>query len=122
MENYIDLMKQVSELSDSALEGLEHVKQMLNAGNIKSALILSRDFTQAFYQMEKTCGLISKNQLSDELRNQTISLRESINVLVSAFEVSQYSRAQEVIQFNVLPAYKKWQSLLQGDFRPYILN
>jgi hypothetical protein len=121
MEKYIDTMRQVSDLSQTALEGLEYVKKMLNEGNIESALSVSRDFTYAFYQMEKSCDLMmAENHV--EVRNQTIALRESINLLVSSFELAHYSKAKEVIQFNLLPSYKKWQNRLQEYFRPYIVS
>jgi hypothetical protein len=41
MEKYIDTMRQVSDLSQTALEGLEYVKQMLNEGMIEVALSVS---------------------------------------------------------------------------------
>jgi hypothetical protein len=122
MENYIDTMRQVSDLSQTALEGLEYVKQMLNEGKIQAALSVSQDFTHAFYQMEKSCDLMMAENYAEDLRNQTIVLRESINLLVSSFEVAYYSKAKEVIQFNLLPCYRKWQNLLQESFRPYIVS
>jgi hypothetical protein len=122
MEKYIDTMRQVSDLSQTALEGLEYVKQMLNEGKIEAALSVSEDFTHAFYQMEKSYDLMMANNHTEDLRNQTIALRESINLLVSSFEVAHYSKAKEVIQFNLLPSYRKWQNLLQESFRPYIVS
>jgi hypothetical protein len=122
MEKYIDTMRQVSDLSQTALEGLEYVKQMLNEGKIETALSVSQDFTLAFYQMEKSCDLMKAENHAEDLRNQTIALRESINLLVSSFEVANYSKVKEVIQFNLLPSYRKWQNLLQESFRHYIVS
>jgi hypothetical protein len=72
--------------------------------------------------MEKLCDLMMAENHGEDLRNQNIALRESINLLVSSFEVAHYSKAKEVIQFNILPSYRRWQSLLQESFRPYIVS
>jgi hypothetical protein len=72
--------------------------------------------------MEKSCDLMMTEYHTEDLRNQTIAFKESINLLVLFFEAAHYSKAKEVIQSNLLPSYRKWQYLLQENFRPYIVS
>ncbi|MFE4201366.1 hypothetical protein [Aneurinibacillus aneurinilyticus] len=52
----------------------------------------------------------------------TDTLVRSFAALITAYEQQQTSKILEILQFNVLPAYKNWRMELRKQLQPYIIS
>jgi len=115
-------MRQAKDLSDTCLEGLEHVKSKLNQGEFESTMMMFHDSANAFYQMHKSIQPVLKELPDNELELLSDSLRDTIELVVSTYEQGDRSKVLETLQFTLLPQYKKWQDELNHCFQPYLLS
>jgi hypothetical protein len=53
MEKYLDVVKRTIELSDTCLDGLEHIKGRLNEGRFEETFQMMSDVVSAFSQLGK---------------------------------------------------------------------
>lgn len=122
MEKHLDVMRRTVELAATCLEGIEHIRIRVNKGYIEDTIQLLQDFVHAVYQMEKSIQPIVNEILPNQLEEYTILLRDAIDFVVSAYEKGEGGKALEIIQFNLLPSYKKWQSELERCLNPFIFS
>jgi len=61
MNKYIGIMKRTTELADTCLKGLEHIRSKLNQGEFNSTLMMFHDSANAFHQMQKSIQPVLKN-------------------------------------------------------------
>ncbi len=64
MNKYIDVMKRTTELGETCLEGLEHIKSRLNQGEFDSTMMMFHESAKAFYQMHKSMQPVLLGSLS----------------------------------------------------------
>ncbi len=86
MEKYLDIMKRTIELSETCLEGLEHIKGELNEGRFEETIQLMNDVVTAFSQMENSIKSIFPTLLSNHIESLTHSLRNAFEHMVTAYE------------------------------------
>jgi hypothetical protein len=122
MDKNMEIIRQANELSMTVLEGLEHSKTRINEGYFEESIQLFTDVVEAFSHIEKSIQPLLPHLPQNNLDSLTISLHESIEYTVSAYEKGEGGKVLEIIQFNLLPMYKKWQSELEATLRPYITN
>jgi hypothetical protein len=122
IEKYLDVMKRMVELSETCLEGMEHIKLQLNEGRFEDSIRLMTDVVEAYHRMEKSLqdflSQLSPNRI-EELSNP---LRRAFEYVVSAYEEGEGAKALEIIQFNLLPSYKKWKGELERSLNPYLVS
>ncbi len=122
MNKYINVMRQAKDLSDTCLEGLEHVKSKLKEGEFESTMMMFHDSANAFYQMLKSIQPVLKELPGNELESLSDSLRDTLELVVSAYAQGDRGKVLEILQFTLLPQYKKWQAELNRCFQPYLLS
>lgn len=122
MEKHLDVMRRTVELAATCLEGIEHIRIRVNKGYFEDTIQLLQDFVHAVYQMEKSIQPIVNELPPNQLEEFTTLLRDAIDLVVSAYEKGEGGKALEIIQFNLLPSYKKWQSELERCLNPFILS
>jgi RNA binding exosome subunit len=122
MDKYVEVMRHVIELSETVDGGLEHIKRRINEGYFEDTIQLFTDVVEAFSHIEKSIQPLLPHLPQNNLDSLTISLHESFEYAVSAYEKGEGGKVLEIIQFNLLPMYKKWQTVLEATLRPYITN
>jgi len=122
MNKYIGIMKRTTELADTCLKGLEHIRSKLNQGEFNSTLMMFHDSANAFHQMQKSIQTVLKELPDNELELLSDSLRDTIELVVSTYEQEDRGKVLEILQFTLLPQYKKWQDELNRCFQPYLLS
>ncbi|MBO8138812.1 MAG: hypothetical protein H0Z40_11955 [Desulfotomaculum sp.] len=120
MNQYIEVMKRATELAETCLEGLEHVKKKLNEGHFESTMLLFHDSLDAFFRMQASVQPILGELPPNELESRADSLRDAFELAVSAYEQGDRAKVQEIMQFTLVPTYKKWQAELNRCLRPYL--
>src|SRR5690606_25210259 len=119
---YVDTMKQTVGLAETCLEGIEHIKSRFNEGHFEDTIRLFRDSVEAYYHMERAIQALPKKLAANQLEERTESLRKAFEHVVSAYKKGDRGKAQEIIQFTLQPAFKKWKSELEKAFAPYIVS
>ncbi len=122
MNKYINVMRQAKGLSDTCLESLKHIKSKFNQGEFESTMMMFHDSANAFYQMQKSIQTVLKELPDNELELLSDSLRDTIELVVSTYEQEDRGKVLEILQFTLLPQYKKWQDELNRCFQPYLLS
>ncbi|BAU26562.1 hypothetical protein DFP93_10856 [Aneurinibacillus soli] len=122
MEKYMDVMKQTVELSETMSEALEHIKIRVNEGNIESTIQLVDDTMIAFSTIVKSMQRFLYKLPPNQIEEHTDMLVKGFQVLTTAYEQGQSGKILEVLQFTILPAYKKWSSELEKHLQSYIVS
>jgi hypothetical protein len=121
MEKHIDVMKRILELTETMEEGLTHIRNQVNEGYFEASVPLVQDVIAAFASIEKS--ILDINNLPQAEFDEVFqNLRQGFNVLTEAYEQGSGGKSLEVLQFNVLPIFKKWKAALEKSFEPYIVS
>ncbi|WP_168123424.1 hypothetical protein [Paenibacillus sp. HB172176] len=109
MNKYQESMEQTLTLSDTCLEGIDHIKRRLSEGTLESTVPLFSDLVEAFFQMERSISVFKEQLPPNHLAERSDELREAIDHVVTSYESSDSAKAKELIHFNLYPCFKKWK-------------
>ncbi len=121
MKQY-DVIKRIVELAETGLEALQHIDLKLKSGELKQTITLMNDLVNAFYTIEKAVRPMLPDLLENKLEVLAEELKNAFDDMVSAYESGEINRANEVMQFKLMPGYKKWQAEIDRVFMPYLLS
>ncbi|SFE52152.1 hypothetical protein [Alteribacillus iranensis] len=122
MEKHIHVMKQSVELTDTMIEGLQHIQSLFSEGKMESTMFLFEDIVTAFSSVEGAIQPVMEELSQQDLDNHLQRVRNALEVTVTAYERKQYGKVQEIIQFTLLPQTTSLQQNLETAFQPYILS
>lgn len=119
MDNHIEIMQKVTELSKTGLEALEHIQKRTMEGHFEETAPMFKDVFNSFTEIEKAIQPILPAIENNELNALTASLLEGFKLMLGAYKKEENMRPLEVMQFTLLPRYKKWQEELEESFSKY---
>ncbi len=122
MEKRIDRMRKIIELVETCLEGLEHAKSKMNEGDFENGVIMLHNVVDGYYQAELLLQPLYKDLPSNQLEPLDQALRNSLELVTSAYEQGERVKAMELMQFSVVPNFKKWQAELNRCLLPHIVS
>ncbi|WP_099159839.1 hypothetical protein [Virgibacillus ndiopensis] len=122
MEKYINVMKHASELQVTVYEGLQHMQTLLNDGKFEDTIPLFNNIVEAFSVVENSVVTLPKEVFSNETQSLTTKVKDALNLVVSSFELKNFGKIQEILQFTLIPSYKKWMEELDEMFQPYLVS
>ncbi|WP_077214806.1 hypothetical protein [Bacillus dakarensis] len=122
MEKHIEVMKQSLELSETILEGLQHIQKLLSEGKSEQTIFLFEDTLLAYETISKAINLAVT-----ELNNESISAKQAefsqaADLVVTAYEEKNYAKVQEILQFTLVPQFKKLKEELEQAFNPFVVS
>ncbi|WP_339213811.1 hypothetical protein [Ornithinibacillus sp. FSL M8-0202] len=121
MDKHIDVMKQSLELQDTLMEGLKHIQIQINEGKYEDSILLFEEAVRAYSMIEKSLKGLPEGVLSDENIKLAEKVKVTIELVVSAYESYSYGKVQEILQFTLIPSFKKWKSELEKNFNQYLV-
>lgn len=115
-------MKKSLELTETILEGLQNIQRLLNEGKHEQSVFMFEDVLQAFATIGGTIAPALK-----ELNNESISLQQAefsqaADLVVTGYEEKNYTKVQEILQFTIIPRFKKLKEELEQTFNPYLVS
>ncbi|UNC91723.1 hypothetical protein [Candidatus Contubernalis alkaliaceticus] len=122
MNDQIEVMKQIVELTDTMEEGLEHVKGQLDQRSPEKAIQLLFDTTNAFTHIEKAVQPILSEIPENNIQEKTDKLRSALSAMVGEYEGNSGLKGREILQFILEPAFKNWRFELKEVLMPYTLS
>ncbi len=111
-----DLMRRIIELLETCLEGLEYAKTKMNEGDFENGIIMLHNMVDGYYQAELFLQPLMKDFPANQIERLDKALRNSFELVASAYEHGDSARAMELMQFGVVPNFKKWQAELNQCF------
>jgi len=121
VDKHIDIMRRIIELLETCLEGLEHAKSKMNEGDFENGIIMLHNMVD-YYQAELFLQPLMKDLPANQIERLDEALRNSFDLVTSAYEHGDSAKAVEFMQFSVLPNFKKWQAELNRCLLPHIVS
>lgn len=122
MEKYVDVMRQCVELCETMVEGLQHIQNHVNNGDVEEVIYLVDDVIVAFLTVEKSLlPLRDKVHLTD-VEKSASQIKRGLEMTVQAYEGKEFEKMKEIFQFTLGPSLKKWKEHLENTFNPYLLS
>ncbi|WNF36576.1 hypothetical protein RJD24_19475 [Bacillaceae bacterium IKA-2] len=122
MEKYIDVMKQSVELSETTLEGLQHIQKLLTEGKFEETMSMFEDIVSAFSTMQQSLTPVTEKLENHQIESTSNKVQDALELVVSAYEAKSHGKVQEIIQFTLTPQMKKWKEELEEAFQTYIVS
>jgi hypothetical protein len=122
MEKYINVIYHVNKLSETCLEGIIYLQKQLNQKQLDSTIILLCDLVTAFFVMEKSLQPMLPLFDSQHLENLILSIWDSIDFVLSAYERNDENKALYVVTAYILPKFTQWKHEIENTFYPYIYS
>lgn len=122
MENHIEIMKKALELSETILEGLQYIQKLLSEGKSEQSVFMFEDVLVGYTTIGRTI-----EPVVIELNNESISAKQAkfidtANLVVTAYEVKNYAKVQEILQFTLVPRFKRLKEELEHAFHPFVVS
>ena len=121
VERYSDVIRQVLDLKETGLEGLEYIRMQIQKGKFEDTIGLFSDVVHAFASIEQSLQTLPDEKVKAMLQENNAKLTSSFDLVASAYESGDRINAFETIQFSLLPAYKRWAKKLDYTLQPFIL-
>ncbi|MBU9711756.1 hypothetical protein [Evansella tamaricis] len=122
MDKYIEVMKRTKELTDTMLEGLEHINELFKDGKYEETIQLFESVVVAYTTIQNSLEPIKEKLNNGDLESTTKNFNHILELVVDYYETKDYGRVQEVIQFTLLPHVKKWRGELETAFEPFLTS
>ena len=119
MEMNLDVMKSILELSETTLEGLEHVRKRAMEGHFEKTAGLFTDIVESFHRMEAALQPYQTELKESGLEARTGEVVQAMKLMLAAYEGDKDVRPVEILQFSLLPRYRAWQEALRDALGPY---
>ena len=121
MNDQVEVMKKIMELTDTMEEGLAHVRNLLSERDPEKALPVLTDSAHAFANVEAALQPILHELPDNNIQERSDMFRRALKTMVSEYENNEGLRAQELLQFFLEPAFRNWKVELDNTLKPYSL-
>ena len=105
----------ILELADTTLEGLEHIQARTMEGCFEDTVDLYTDVADSMCQMQTALATVLPDYEESDLNTESDKVVESMQLVLAAYEGDKEVRPMEVMQFAMLPAYRRWHNQLQEE-------
>jgi len=122
MEREVELKKRVLELSETTLEGLEHIRVRTANGHFEETFSLFYDTVNSFHEMVKVIQPMLSELKQNMLEEKAAQVTRGMDLLLSAYEGSAGMPPLEILQFTLLPKYRDWKRELKDALEPFIVS
>ncbi len=113
MEKVLGVYRRVSNLSETTLEGLEHIYNLTMDGRFEETVVLYTDVATSFHEMQMALAVHLPEYEGSEMRKMADDVIAGMKLVLAAYENERDVRPMEVMQFAMLPAYRRWHEELQ---------
>ncbi|KMJ56044.1 hypothetical protein AB685_24070 [Bacillus sp. LL01] len=122
MQKYRDIMVQVIDLTSTMIEGTTHMQVLLKEGKFEQSIILFEDVMKAYAAVERSVAPVLVELEQEDVQGQLVKVRESLELVVSAFEKKEFAHSKELLQFGLIPALKKTEAQFTNAFSTYLVS
>src|SRR5690349_7118852 len=113
MEKYIEVMKKSLELSETILEGLQYIQKLLSEGKTEQSVFMFEDALEAYTAISATIDPVVNELNNESIPAQQAPFSQAADLAVTAYEEKNYAKVQEMLQFTLVPRFKKLKEELE---------
>lgn len=108
-EKKSEIHRMIIDLSETTAEGLEHINSLTMKGYFEDTAEIFTDVTNSFHETERALIATMENYEESSLKAAGSKVTEAMQLMLLAYEGDSKARPMEIIQFTLLPAYRRWQ-------------
>jgi len=120
--SYYEVMRQSLELSETMLNGIEHIRWKLAAGHFEEMLSLLQDVTEALVSIQEGGQQVAGEMKTGNPNDNMERLLSALDELVSAYESKDWEQALKAMENQVVPGFIAWKEELERCYRPAVVS
>lgn len=113
MSKKVDVFKTILALAETTVEGVEHIYERTMEGQFEETAEIFTDVADAFNEMHMALITYLPKYRGSDLERVTGEVTEGMKLMLAAFEGEHDVRPMVVLQFSLVPGFKKWHIALQ---------
>lgn len=113
MSKKVDIFKTILALAETTVEGVEHIYERTMEGQFEETAEIFTDVADAFHEMRMALLAYLPTYRGSDLEKITGEVTEGMKLMLAAFEGEHDVRPMVVLQFSLVPGFKKWHIALQ---------
>ncbi|MDD3024368.1 MAG: hypothetical protein PHE26_10780 [Syntrophomonadaceae bacterium] len=117
MDHLYEIAGDIINLSSTVLEGLNHMKQRMEEGQLNETLFLFEDVLEALLSIENSIQPLTENK--EGLDAAVVALKQSLEMLARAYEEKNLGKALAELSDNLIPVVEKLRSELETALKTY---
>jgi hypothetical protein len=125
LDHRIEIYFSMLALAETAYEGLEHIHLRTMQGHFEDTAELFTDVADSFHELHRALSGFLPDYGESELEKQTAAVTESMKLMLAGYEDDKEIRPMVVLQFSLLPGFRRWFGGLQealGSFCASSMN
>lgn len=115
-------MNKSLELSETIIEGLHHIQKLFSEGKHEQTVFLFEDVLEAYATIGRTIDSAVRELNNESIPMKQAEFSQAANLVVTAYEDKNYPKVQEILQFTLVPRFKKLKEELERAFNPYTIS
>ncbi|WP_404427563.1 hypothetical protein LG296_04795 [Ureibacillus chungkukjangi] len=104
MESYIEVVEKSLYLTDTILEGLDLIQELLGQGKGEQTLFLFEDVLVAFVTIKNATESIF-NEIKNDINPIYDEIRKILNLVISYYEDKEYANLQDILNLKIIPLF-----------------
>ena len=96
-------MKKSLELSETILEGLQHIQKHLSEGKSEQSVFMFEDVLEAYTAISATIEPVINELNNESISSKQTGFSQAADLVVTAYEEENYAKVQEILQFTLVP-------------------
>lgn len=109
-------------LSDTIMEGLEHIKQRVLDGYLEDTYYLLEDIINAVASIHKATEQMLPVLGENRIEEYTQHINHLIDEMTNNYKEQRIEKAKTDYQLVLIPAFKKWKNELERCLSDYIAS
>jgi len=108
-ETRSEIHRMIIDLSETTGEGLEHINKLTVQGRFEETADIFTDVANSFHETEKALLVTVEGYEESGLQARSQQVVEAMQLMLQAYEGDREVRPMEIMQFTLVPAYRRWQ-------------
>ncbi len=113
MSKKVDIFKTILTLAETTVEGVGHIYERTMEGQFVETAEIFTDVADAFHEIRMALLAYLPEYGGSDLERVTGEVTEGMKLMLAAFEGEHDVRPMVVLQFSLVPGFKKWHIALQ---------
>ena len=117
-----EVIYRILELLPTIEEALRHMQIQLAELRLEESADLFKDTSEAIGSIAYSILPLLNEDDDQQLLQSITHIRQSITLIINAYEQNDLAAIQATLTHQLLPAYTRWQQELEQRFRPSVLS
>ncbi len=115
VDEKINIFRTILALADTTLEGVEHIHRRTMEGRFEETAALFTDVADSFHEIKRALHVYYPDYTDSALNLIDRKVVKGMQLLLSAYEGDADVRPLVVLQFSLVPGFRRWLEALQEE-------